>query len=267
MIATTEAASRDTMLSRRASLDSCPILADPTDPLQIWSTEAVPYREDVFRLEDGRLVSISAARTASMERLEYSVQILTPSASSRKHYVYDIEGHCGSMYWHPSGSWELYPRERMVKSQHRNRHGIPSGVHCTLKASTRLAALNLIAASDRLTRQQETYIQPGKGLKVGRQWQVIALGNKPEHFGQDRPEPNSLRVHNGCSQHFMATKMAGDCGRGGSESSVRIVVSSEPFYSNGLTFRGVSCQTYFTWENLKVPASVISFCVDRCRHV
>lgn len=261
-----QAMPRDTMLSRRASAESCPILTDdPAFPLQVWSTEAVPYREDVFRLEDGRIVSVSAAKTASAERLEYSVQILT-GGYNRKHYGYDIKGHCGSMYWHPSGSWELFPRERMVNSWHRNRHGIPSGIHCDLAAPPRLAALHLIAASDKITREQIVYVEPTKGLKVGKQWRIIALGAKPEHINENRPAPNSLPVRNGCSQHFLATKVSGDCGRGGPESSLRIVVSSEPFYSDGLILRPVSCHTYFTWASLEAPKTLLNFCVSRCRH-
>lgn len=262
---TLSALPRDVELSRRPSPSSVPIVEpEPGLYLQVWSAENAPSREDIFRLEDGRIVSISSCRTVSGERLEYGVSILSQPASLFRYNGLDKvnrapTGFCGSIFWHPSGAWELYPKERLLLGWHANRSGERVLLNHSLKANARLAALHLVAASDRLNRQ-EHYIQAGKGLKVGG-WRVAALGNKPECYGSQRPAPASLPVRPGRSQHFMATK-----GDGGPEDTVRIIVSSEPFYSNGLALRAKSVASHWTRDGMEASAKVVEFCIGRCRH-
>jgi hypothetical protein len=228
--------------------------------LQITSVPGDAFLPDVFQLSDGRVCRITGASTASMERLQYGVQVLTanhstyggPEAHTR------LTGSAGTMYLCKSGAWELYPQERVLFSG--NRAADPDGIHCQDEVTKRAAALKLIMLSDEASRDLYAYVAPDQGLKCGH-WRFRPMGARAQGFFTSRPEPNSIRIPCHHTRHFLAT-LQDDKPKA---YSVRIIVEAWD-YGGGIELRAtVKSQDGESLDaNPKVPASLLNACLSRC---
>jgi hypothetical protein len=238
-----------------------PYIQSGDNCLQIHSSTDL-WSPDIFQLNDGRLCRVTSASAASMERLQYGVTIETaPYHSARTNTAHKAcLGGAGTMYLGESGSWELYPQERLVdKYGGRNRTGHPSGIPCSMQANRRAAALQLILLSDELCRDYYDYVQPAQGLKVGR-WRIKPLAIKPGDPCPTKPSPQSIAVRCHHQRHFLASLQ--DDHR---PYTVRVIVEAWD-YGNGVDLRGFAVPIAGDRldDHPKVPQSVINACLSRC---
>lgn len=176
--------------------------------LATWSRIGDPWRPDVVELQDGRILKIHIATTASAERLCFAVSVLQAPLSGMLGAAARVLGGAGLMFRHqPSGAWELYPRERSVDRLQRGS-AEHHGIHCSEQASIRTAALQLVILSDQLTRSCFDYVGDDEGHKLGT-WRVKLLPLHADGFCTKRPEPQSLRVP-AEGRQFLLTNTKGD---------------------------------------------------------
>lgn len=231
------------------------------DCLQIVSAPGDAFLRDVFQLSDGRVCSVTGASTASMERLQFGVTVLTAPVHTfgGAHAHTRLLGSAGTMYLGKSGAWELYPQERVL-SGGRNRAADPDGIHCQDEATKRAAALKLIALSDEASRDYYAYVAHDQGLKCGR-WRYRPMGVRAAGFFHSRPKPGEIRVPCHHNRHFLAT-LQNDSQQ---PYSVRIIV--EAWYYGGRIELRASVASHAGEslnDNPRVPDSLIRSCLVRC---
>ena len=226
--------------------------------LATWSRIGDPFRPDVMLLQDGRILQIEQATTASADRLCFAVRVLqAPHHCSMLRVSARVLGGAGLMFLHRSrGAWELYPRERTVRRLQRGAHA-HHGIHCNEQASIRAAALRLVVLSDELTRSCLDYCGDNEGHKIGR-WRVKLLALHADSFCPTRPEPGSLRVPPEGRQ-FLITNTAGD----------RCRIAIVPWRSAGYETLEVQPLAILqpAGDHYPVPvfpASVARHCLSRC---
>lgn len=230
------------------------------DCLQITSVPGDAFLCDVFQLSDGRVCSITSASTASMERLQFGVTVLTaPAHIFGGAYAHTrLLGSAGTMYLGKSGAWELYPQERALSG--RNRAADPDGIHAQDEVTKRAAALKLIALSDEASRDYYAYVARDQGLRCGR-WRYRPMGTRAAGFFHSRPKPGEIRVPCHHTRHFLAT-LQDDSQQ---PYSVRIIVEAWN-YGGGVELRAsVAAHAGESLnDNPKVPDSLIRACLSRC---
>lgn len=240
---------------------------------QAWSDPDNSFRPDIFELEGAMTARISRSFTASVERLQFVVDLVDPWENSSS-YDYRqryrrLPGFAGYMYHHvPSGMWELYPRERVIACSlqedgplnldNYNRNacaGFP--VPGKNNASRRLAALCLIAQSDELTRVGVCCdFSPDKYLRYGN-YKIKGLGEKVDHFETLRPGPGSIPVRVHGNRQFLCAGKTGD--------SFRVIVESFAHSGGGLDLRAFAVPILGRTMP-KFSRGLLDFCISRCRH-